>query len=243
MNPVSLPDAKQLFSRVGRGILGVRKVETVICVPFIYLEPLRGISKKISLGAQDAFWKDLGAFTGEISSEMLYNLGVRYVILGHSERRALGEGNLSVNKKIKAVLGAGLFPVLCVGESTRDDTHGYFNLVKSQLEECLVGVSKNLAGRLIVAYEPIWAISSTENRRDATAEDSREMAVFIRKVLTDRFGAEASFVRVIYGGSANEKDAAEFLQNGGVDGLLPGRASLDAEKFISIVKTAERLCS
>ena len=245
MNPVSLKDAEKLFGDVAKSISGIkktaRKTEVVICPPFIYLERLKKMSKTIALGAQDAFWEDVGAYTGEMSPFMLYNLGVKYVILGHSERRALGENNSDVNKKIKAALSAGLRPILCVGESVRDENHSYFNLVKTQLGECLNGISKNLISKIIIAYEPIWAISSTANRKDATSVDSREMAIFIRKILSDKFGMEAKKVRVIYGGSANEKDAEDFLKNGGVDGLLPGRASLDAKKFTEVIKIAENL--
>ncbi|TSC78054.1 MAG: triosephosphate isomerase (TIM) [Parcubacteria group bacterium Gr01-1014_24] len=245
MNPISLKDAEKLFSDVAKYISGIkktaRKTEVVICPPFIYLEKLKKFSRKISLGAQDAFWGEVGAFTGEVSGEMLYNIGTRYVILGHSERRALGESNNEVNKKIRASLSAGLRPIVCVGENVRDENHSYFNLVKVQLGECLNGISKNSISKIIIAYEPIWAISSTLNRRDATPADSLEMAIFIRKILSDKFGLEASKVRVIYGGSANEKDAEDFLENGGVDGLLPGRASLDAKKFVEIIKIAENI--
>ena len=240
MNPISLKDAEKLFSDVAKSVSGIKKTEVVICPPFLYLEKLKKIrTSKVSLGAQDAFWQDVGAYTGEVSPDMLYNLGVRYVILGHSERRALGENNSEVNKKIKASLSAGLRPILCVGESVRDDSHSYFNLVKTQLVECLEGIQKTSISKIIIAYEPIWAISSTANRKDATSADSREMAIFIRKILADKFSSEASKTRVIYGGSANEKDALDFLQNGGGDGLLPGRASLDAKKFIEIIKIAE----
>jgi triosephosphate isomerase len=128
-----------------------------------------------------------------------------------------------------------------VGENVRDENHGYFNLVKNQLEECLVGIQKNLIPKIIIAYEPVWAISTTVDRKDATPEDSREMAIFIRKILSDKFGADAGKTRVLYGGSVNEKDALGFLKDGGVDGLLVGRASLDVKKFTEIVKTCEAL--
>ena len=241
MNPILLKDAEKLFTSVAKSISEIKKTEVVICPPFVYLEKLRKFSRKISLGAQNSFWVEKGAFTGEVSPDMLYDLGVQYVILGHSERRVMGEGNSDVNKKIKAAFSAGLRPILCVGESERDESHSYFNLVKIQLGECLAGISKNSVSKLIVAYEPIWAISSTISRRDATPADSFEMAVFIRKILSDKFGTESSKIRVIYGGSANEKDAEEFLKHGGVDGLLPGRASLDAQKFVEMIKIAERI--
>ena len=239
MNPLTIKEAEKLFNDIKKSVSYVRKTTIVICPPLLYLEKLKKISRKINLGAQDAFWGDVGAFTGEVSAEMLYNAGIKYVILGHSERRTLGETNELVNKKIKGSLSAGLTPVLCVGESMRDENHSYFNLVKTQLEECLNGVKKTFASKIIIAYEPIWAISSTLNRHDATSVDSREMAIFIRKVLYDKFGAEASRIRIIYGGSVNEKDALDFLNNGGVDGLLSGRASLNAKKFAEIINIAE----
>jgi len=248
MNPLSLKEAEKLFDDVAKNISIVKKTEIVICPPFLYLPAFaqasagKGkIKKQISLGAQNAFPGSTGAFTGEISAEMLYNLGARCVILGHSERRALGETNDDVNKKIKSALAVGLRPILCVGESVRDENHDYFNLIKTQIETCLAGVSKNSTSKIIIAYEPIWAISSTPDRRDATADDSREMTIFIRKILFDKFGKEAVRIRILYGGSVNEKSAGDFLENGGVDGLLVGRASLDAKKFSTIVKTCEAL--
>ncbi len=242
MNPLTLKEAEKWFTTVAKAIRKIKKTEVVICPPFLYLSKLNKISRKISLGAQNAFIGEVGPFTGEISSEMLYNLGVKYVILGHSERRALGENNFEVNKKIKSALTAGLTVILCVGENTRDQDHQYFNIVKEQIKECLQGVNKNLFSKIIVAYEPVWAISTTVNRRDATPADSQEMAVFIRKTLSDLSSPEiAGKVRIIYGGSVNERDAGEFLKDGGVDGVLPGRASLDPKKFVEIVKTCEAL--
>lgn len=241
MNPASYKDAEKLFIDIAKSISGIKKTEVVICPPFIYLERLKKLSRKISLGGQNAFWVDVGPYTGEISPEMLYSTGIRYVILGHSERRELGETNALVNKKIKASLNAGLTAVLCVGESVRDESHSYFNLVKAQLEECLAGISKTIISKVIIAYEPVWALSSTADRKDAAPSDCLEMAIFIRKILSDKFGSEAGYTRIIYGGSANEKDAEDFLRNGGVDGLLPGRASLDAKKFTEIVKIAENI--
>ena len=242
MNPPTAKEAEKLFKSILQFINYKLKTEAVICPPVIYLDQLTKIrTSKIKLGAQDASFHEEGPFTGEISAEMLYNLGARYVILGHSERRALGETNEIINKKIKTSLSAGLVVILAVGENARDASHSYFNLVKTQLEECLNGVKKTLISKIIIAYEPVWAISSTPNRQDATSADSQEMAIFIRKILSDKFGSEASKVRVIYGGSVNEKDALDFLKNGGVDGLLSGRASLNAEKFAEIVKICEVL--
>ncbi len=240
MNPPTLEEAERLFS----GIVGltskVKKTEIVICPPFVYLARLQKLSRKISLGAQDDFYETTGPFTGEISAEMLYNLGIKYVILGHSERRSLGESNADINKKIKASLSVGLRPIVCVGEKERDEKHGYFNVVKEQIKECLVGVNKNLISEIIFAYEPVWALSTTANRHDATSSDSNEMTIFIRKILSDISSPKiAGSVSIIYGGSVTEKDARDFLENGGVSGLLPGRASLNTEKFAEIISIAE----
>lgn len=242
MNPLTLKEAEKLFNDIAKNVSRVKNMDIVVCPPILYLEKLTKIrTSKVKLGAQDVFWGDTGAFTGEVSSAMLYEVGVRYVILGHSERRALGENNDVINKKIKSALGVGLRPVLCVGENVRDIDHGYFNFVKIQLEECLAGVSKNNISKIIIAYEPVWAISTTKDRKDATPEDSKEMVIFIRKVLSDKFGPEVSNMRIIYGGSVNTKDVLGFLKDGGVDGLLPGRSSLDAKKFSEIVKICETL--
>ena len=242
MNPESSKEAEKLFKDIAKSVSKVRKTEIIICPPFIYLERLKKFSRKISLGAQDVFWGTVGAFTGEVSSEMLYNSGIKYVIIGHSERRALGENNSDVNKKLKSALNASITPILCVGESTRDENHEYFNFLKSQIQECLKSITKSSISKIIIAYEPIWSISSTPNRRDATPENSREMVIFIRKTLSDISSLEvANNTRVIYGGSVTDKDAKDFLQNGGVDGVLPGRASLNAKKFAKIVNIAERL--
>jgi len=241
MNPRSSKEAEKLFNDVVRNISEIKKTNIVICPPFLYLDKVKKISKKIVLGAQDDFPGDVGAFTGEVSAEMLYNLGVRYVILGHSERRALGENDGDINKKIKSSLAMGLRPILCVGERERNDNHDYFNLIKMQLEDCLDGVSKNNAVKIIIAYEPIWAISSTKDRKDATPNDSSEMAIFIRRVLFTKFGKDSSNVKILYGGSVGEKNAEDFLKDGGIDGLLVGRASLDAKKFSQIIKICEAL--
>ncbi|PIP69034.1 triose-phosphate isomerase [Candidatus Nomurabacteria bacterium CG_4_9_14_0_2_um_filter_32_10] len=246
MNPLSLKEAEKLLIEISKSFSLIKKTEIIICPPFIYLEPLRRLLKaksyklKPNLGAQDSFWGDKGAYTGEISVEMLYNIGARYVILGHSERRALGENNNDINKKIKASISAGLRPILCVGESIRDENHEYLNFIKMQIEECLNGISKDSISKVIIAYEPIWAIG--KGSYPATPEEFREMNIFIRKILNDKFGAKMiGKIRIIYGGSADEKNTEGFIKDGEADGFLLGRASLDAKKFSKIVEICETL--
>jgi triosephosphate isomerase len=244
MNPLSLKEAEKLFTNITKSVSSIKKTEIVICPPFLYLEKLKKISRKISFGAQNVFGRDTGAYTGEISGDMLYNIGARYVIVGHSERRnppnGEGETNGDVNKKVKASIGAGLRPILCVGENTRDENHEYLNFVKKQIEECLNGVSKNFIAKVIIAYEPVWAIG--KGALPATPEEFREMNIFIKKILSDKFGVkEASKVKIIYGGSVDEKNALGFIEEGQADGFLPGRASLDPKKFSEIIKICEAL--
>jgi len=238
MNPSSLKEAEKLFASAIKSVLDIKKTEVVICPPFLYVEKFRKSGSKIFLGAQDSFWADGGAYTGEISAEMLYNVGARYVILGHSERRALGETNALINKKIKASIKAGLNPILCVGEDIRDENHEYLNFIKIQIEECLNGVSKDSISKIIIAYEPVWAIG--KGSVSATPEEFREMRIFIRKILSDKFGAEIiERVRMIYGGSVDDRNIKEFIKEGETDGFLVGHASLDAEKFSKIIKVSE----
>ncbi|MEK7140901.1 MAG: triose-phosphate isomerase, partial [Patescibacteria group bacterium] len=200
MNPETRQEAEKWVKNTAKLLPKIQKTDIIVCPPFLYIEKLKKISRKVSIGAQNAFWGDIGAHTGEVSVEMLYDLGVRYVILGHSERRAMGETDVLINKKIKAALSAGLTPIVCIGEVARDDGHEYFNVVKTQIKECLKGISKNLISNIIVAYEPVWAISSTPNRRDAAPADCLEMSIFIKKVLSDLSSPQiAGETRIIYG--------------------------------------------
>ncbi len=247
MNPLSLKEAEKLFSDIAKLVLDIKKTKIVVCPPIVYTEKLKKLSlgctgkaRKIILGVQDAFYEDMGAYTGKISTEMLYNIGARYIILGHSETRALGDTNQDVNKKIKSSLKAGLSPVLCIGENVRDENHEYLNAIKTQIFECLNGVSKASFSKIIIAYEPIWSISTTVNHHNATPTDSIEMIIFIKKVLSDISSPDiAQSMRMIYGGSVNKKNTFDFLKNGGVSGVLIGKASLDAKEFSEIVKITE----
>ncbi|HAS81076.1 MAG: Triosephosphate isomerase [Candidatus Nomurabacteria bacterium GW2011_GWE1_32_28] len=240
MNPRSSVEAEKLFLEIIKELPSIKKTDVVICPPFLYLEKFRKISKKITLGAQDAFIGNIGAYTGEISPEMLCSIGCKYVILGHSERRTLGENNNDINKKIKSTLSSGLVPVVCVGENMRDENHEYLNFIKTQIEESLDKVSRNSISKIVIAYEPVWAIG--KGALPATPEEFREMNIFIRKVLSDKFGVkDIKNIRIIYGGSVDEKNTEEFIKNGHADGFLLGRASLDPKKFSKIIKICEAL--
>jgi len=239
MNPVSYKQAEKLFIANSKSISKIKKTDVIICPPILYLEKLKRRSKKLALGAQNIFYEESGAYTGEISADMVYDAGARYVILGHSERRENGEANEDVNKKIKSALFAGLKSIVCVGEKERDENHEYLNFIKEQLEIALKNILKSSLSKVIIAYEPIWAIGKNAVR-EATPEEFLEISIFIKKVLSDKFGAQAiEKMKIIYGGSVHPKNVASFLEQGEADGFLVGRDSLDPKKFEEIIKTCE----
>ena len=238
MNPISEKEAERLFINVAKLLSKIKKTEIVVCAPFVYLNKFKKFVKKIKLGAQNVSSEESGAYTGEISTKMLYDLGVRYVILGHSERRNMGEKDEEINKKIKISLASGLVPILCVGEKERDKNHEYLKLVENQIKESLKGISKNLISKIIIAYEPVWAIGKNATR-EATPAEFLEMKIFIKKIFSGIFGVKIKIPSIIYGGSVNEKNAEEFLRQGEADGFLVGRISLEAEKFYKIISITE----
>jgi triosephosphate isomerase len=240
MNPPSAEEAKILFSKIEKKA-DFKNTEVIICPPSLYLDKLKKSSKKILLGAQDVFYEERGAFTGSISAPMLLEAGAKFVILGHSERRKLGETDSDVNKKLKTALFFGLKPIVCVGEVVRDENHEYFGTVRKQIETSLNGINKKLISKIIIAYEPVWAISTTKDKKEATAHDSYEMVIFIKKVLHDKFGSKTKIPKIIYGGSVDEKNCQDFLIQGGVEGALVGGASLSPDKFLEIIRVAENV--
>ena len=193
---------------------------------------------QIQLGAQHCHSAEKGAFTGEVSAPMLAKLDVRYVIVGHSERRQLfGETDNGVNEKVKAILKAAMTPIVCCGETLEEREAGTaIERVSAQVLAALAGVKAEAVGALVIAYEPIWAIGTG---RTATAQDAQDMCAAIRGVVSDRFGAEAGLrIRVQYGGSAKASNAADLMAQDDIDGLLVGGASLDADEFAKIILAA-----
>jgi triosephosphate isomerase len=243
MNPWKAEDARKIFDGVKKEAGKLSRVQTVMCPPFVFLSDL---SKKISghrvaLGAQDVFYEMEGAYTGEVSPLMLASAGAKYAIIGHSERRAVGETNETVNKKMLAATKMGLTAVLCVGEKERDAEGKYFQFIKDQIETAFLKVQKRSLANVAIAYEPVWAIGANATGVIAPP-DLLEMNIFLRKVLSDAFDrTSAALIPLIYGGSVDEKNAEGFLKYGEADGLLVGRASLDPKKFITILKIAEKI--
>lgn len=243
MNPASLKEAKAIFNSAKKTASRLANVEAVICPPLIYLSELGHSMSKLKLGAQDVSRFDFeGAHTGEISAKMLKNSGVKYVIVGHSERRKLGETNEIINKKIGVSLSLGLKVIFCVGEETKDEEGKFREFVEQQINEGLKGLSQNLMKGLIIAYEPVWAISGSAKSKADDSESAFRMAVFIRKILMDIVGNElARKIPVLYGGSVSSGNAKQFLKDGQMDGLLVGNKSLDKEDFKKILLIAENI--
>ena len=244
MNPATLDTARKLFIDTRKLTRNITDVEIVVVPPFPYLADMYKLTKRghILVGAQDSFYKPKGPYTGEVSLSMLKSVGVSYVIVGHSERRALGETNEDVNQKAIAVIKNGMTAIVCVGEKQRDSHGHYFTAVERQLRTALNGLSHAKLKELVIAYEPVWAISKGDGRgHTATHEDAHEMKLFIRKILVDRFGRSAiSKVRILYGGSVNEKNAHDFIDSGEMDGYLIGGASLRSGEFSEIVQIIHR---
>lgn len=239
MNPATPKDAKELFVAIRATAKKFNDREVVIAPPFPFLTELGKLapSGSVGLGAQSVFYEEKGAFTGEVSATMLAATGVQYVIVGHSERRALGEDDVVVAKKLSAVLKAKLLPILCVGEQTRDASGAFFDVVKEQLTAALTDVPKSRLQHVTIAYEPVWAIGTGKN---ATAADVEEMQLYIRKVLTNLYDRTAAGkVRVLYGGSVNAKNVEMLYREGAVNGFLVGGASLRPADFSMIIKTTE----
>ncbi len=214
------------------------QVEVVVCPPFVCLpaakEALAG--SNIKLGAQNMHWEEQGAFTGEVAPGMLKELGVEYVIIGHSERRQyFGETDEMVNKKVLSAVAHNLIPIICVGETLEQREQGSTEqVVDRQTRAALKGLSPEVADRVVIAYEPIWAIGTGKT---ASSDDANEVIGYIRKVVGEVLGSQAAQqMRILYGGSVKPENAAELMQMPEIDGGLVGGASLKAQDFAKIVK-------
>ena len=221
-------------------VSGARKfphVDLAVCPPSVYLEDVGQAVKggSVALGAQNMYHEAAGAFTGEISAAMLIDLGCRYVILGHSERRhILGETDEQINRKVLAALAAGLAPIVCVGELLSEREAGQTGaVIRRQFEGSLAGLSPDQMRNIVIAYEPVWAIGTG---KVATPQQAQEVHLDLRKLIALRYNADlAQSVRIQYGGSVKPSNAAELLSQPDIDGALVGGASLKAEDFLGIV--------
>ncbi len=216
-------------------------IDIVLCPPFTSLESVQKVlsSSLLKLGAQNMYFEKSGAFTGEISADMLLSYGVKYVIIGHSERRAyFNETNQIVNKKVKAALIAGLIPIICVGETLEQrEINETFDVIKMQIKEGLADLEKEIVEQnkeIVIAYEPVWAIGTGKT---ATPKQAEEVHAYIRKQLTKIFGsAKAEEIRIQYGGSVTPDNVESLMSEPNIDGALVGGASLKSELFSEIIE-------
>lgn len=232
-------EAVEIVSELNELIADVKGVEVIIGPPFTALSDVKRVAGKVKIAAQNMHWEVKGAFTGEISPIMLTDLGIDYVILGHSERRAyFGETNEIINKKIKSALIHGLNPILCVGEKLDDRENGNTeNVVEDHVKGGLEGISKEEMKRIVIAYEPVWAIGTGKT---ATPEQAEEVHAFIRQLLTEMYDAEiARNTSILYGGSVKPANSKALFSKDNIDGGLVGGASLKADDFSIIVKNAQ----
>jgi len=217
-------------------------VEAVVCVPFTALSSVGVIlsGKNVSLGAQNVHWEEEGAFTGEISALMLKEFGVKYAIIGHSERRAyFNETNETVNLRIKAALKHDIHPIVCVGEDLQQREAGQTKaIVKEQMEAAMRGISQEDMMKMVIAYEPIWAIGTG---RTSSAEDANEVTGYIRQLIADQYDQNTAIqVRIQYGGSVKPENIAGFMGQPDIDGALVGGASLNPDSFAALLKGARQ---
>ena len=230
--------AVTLAEGVRRRAAEVSAVELAVCPPFVYLDAVRGALKgsKVAWGAQNMYFEANGAFTGEVSAAMLVDLGCRFVILGHSERRhVLGETDADVNRKLRVALDAGLSPIVCVGELLSQREAGQTaDVIGGQTEGSLAGLTAPEMNRVVIAYEPVWAIGTGQV---ATPDQAEEVHSLLRKILAERYNTEtAEAVRIQYGGSVKPDNARQLLSQPNIDGALVGGASLKADDFLGIAQ-------
>ncbi len=232
--------ARELAAGIVEAAAAVSGVDVAVCPPFPLLAPVHEMiaGSKVALGAQNLFWETKGAFTGEVSAEMLLDAGCRYVIVGHSERRQyFGETDASVNRRAHTALDAGLIPIICVGE-TLDEREGEMtaDVINRQVRGALERFTAKQVAILVVAYEPVWAIGTG---RTATPETAQEVHAQIRSLLVELFEKEtAQAIRILYGGSVKPDNAAVLFGQPDIDGGLVGGASLKADDFSAIISAA-----
>jgi triosephosphate isomerase len=242
MSPETFMDAKKIFDGVRLSAKELKNTDVVVCPPFLYIYPLIKLNspKNIFLGAQNISSEIKGAFTGEVSAEMIKRLGAKYVIVGHSERRAMGETNEIVKTKLQMAFDVDLVPILCIGEKDRDKEGNHLEFIKNQIKECLAGLQKKYLVGITIAYEPIWAIGKSY-KEAMSPTDIHETVLFIKKVITEFFGRDiADSSKILYGGSVEAENAYEIVKIGNTDGFLVGHASLKPLEFSAILKAVDQ---
>ena len=231
-------EAKAFMAELLPKIAELKDVDVLVCPPFTLINAVdQGREgSQVLLGAQNMYFEEKGAFTGEVSPAMLKDLSCEFVILGHSERRwVFGESDELINKKVLAAFSKGLIPVLCVGEKLEEREKNLTDqVILNQLEKNLKGVSEQHLRGIVIAYEPVWAIGTGKN---ATTKDAKDAIALIREFIHSRYGSEtAAKVRILYGGSVKPENISTYMEQDGIDGALVGGASLEADSFAKLTR-------
>ncbi len=237
LNPGTATEAVNLTKEVVKLTKKLVGAEIVIAPPFLFIPEVAKLLGKsnLKLGAQDAHFEERGACTGEISPVLLANYGVTHIMVGHSERRALGETDEQVNKKVHAILKRRQTPIVCIGEKERDKQGNFYSVVEKQIRALTANLTPVQLSKVVIAYEPIWAIGTGAT---ATVEDVKEMQIFITSILTKLYERKvADKVNMLYGGSVKSTNAKELAESGGMQGFLVGGASLFPAEFTTIAQT------
>lgn len=236
MNPASFREAKRIFNATKKAAEKAQSVFVIVAPPSIFLRDLAGgyRGKRIAFAAQNAHWEQGGARTGEISLSQAKDSGAGYVLVGHSERRAMGESNEDAGKKVAAAIEHRLIPILCVGESHRTKNGEHFSVVKEQLHAALADILPSEISRVIIAYEPVWAIGGETTM---SPRDMHEMAIFIRKQIVETHGKAGHRMKILYGASVGEKNARTMLREAPVRGFVVGHVSVNPERFAAMLKS------
>jgi triosephosphate isomerase (TIM) len=237
----TLEEAKSFVKEVKSFVPSPEKVDSVVCAPALFLGQLveEADGTHLKIGAQNMHFEESGAFTGEISPVSLKDIGVQYVIIGHSERREMfNETDESINKKVLAAFKHGLTPIVCVGETLEERESGKTNeLVGDQVKKALQGLDEAQVKQVVIAYEPIWAIGTGKS---SSAEDANEVCAHIRKVIADAYSNEAANeVRIQYGGSVKPANIKDFMAQPDIDGALVGGASLEVQSFLQLLEAGQ----
>ena len=239
MNPSTQDEAKKIARMSRRTASQLTRTDVVACPPFVFVSAC--LSKKkpdpLGVGVQTVSFHEAGAHTGEVSAAMLKDLGVEYVIIGHSEERAAGDTDEMVSKRINAALSVGLKVIVCVGETVRDEAGAYMEILKNQIKNSFADVPKNQVKNITIAYEPVWAIGAKEAM---VPQQVYETSLFVKKSFADIFGHDPAMkVRVLYGGAVNFRNAADIISIGKVDGLLVGRESVNVTGFPDLLRAVD----
>jgi triosephosphate isomerase len=252
LTPANLDEARNRYNKTVKSASKFNNIEVVVCPPAVFIAPLskpqsktskntsknsnKNIKNGVQIGAQNvSVWSD-GSKTGEIAASMVRSVGGSLSIVGHSERRAMGETDEQIAEKVAEVLKNDMIVVLCVGEKERDEHGDYLEIIKDQIKRGLARVSKKEAHRVVIAYEPVWAIGRTDNVA-ITSHDLHQMSIFIRKYLKELFSIAGDLIRIIYGGSVTPENVSDLYVNGDVSGFLPGRSSWDVDVFQKVLES------